>query len=36
MADFLARRDAWVSEEGLEDLAAVADFVDQVVLQERR
>jgi Plasmid pRiA4b ORF-3-like protein len=36
IADFLARRDAWVSEEGLEDLAAVADFVDQVVLQERR
>jgi len=36
IADFLARRDAWVSEEGLEDLAAVADFVDQVVLRERR
>jgi hypothetical protein len=36
IADFLARRDAWVSEKGLEDLAAVADFVDQVVLRERR
>ena len=36
IADFLGRRDAWVSEEGIEDLAAVADFVDRVVLQERR
>jgi hypothetical protein len=33
---YLARRDAWLSEEGLEDLAAVADFVDQVVLKGRR
>ncbi len=33
---FLARRDAWLSDEGLEDLAAVADFVDQVVLKGRR
>ena len=26
IADFLVRHDAWVSEEGLEDLAAVADL----------
>lgn len=33
---FLARRDAWLSDEGLEDLAAVADFIDQVALKGRR
>jgi hypothetical protein len=34
-ADFLERRGAWCSSDGLNDLAAVADFIDQVVLKER-
>ncbi|MBB4199837.1 hypothetical protein GGD83_003661 [Rhodoblastus sphagnicola] len=33
---FLARRDAWLSDEGLDDLATVADFIDQVALKGRR
>jgi hypothetical protein len=36
IADFLARRDAWVSDDGFEDLATLAGFIDQVVLKERR
>jgi hypothetical protein len=33
---FLARRDAWLSDEGLDDLTTVADFIDQVALKGRR
>jgi hypothetical protein len=34
-AGFLARRDAWYSSEGIEDLVTMADFIDQVVLKEQ-
>lgn len=34
-AGFLERRDAWCSGDRLKELAAVADFIDQVGLKER-